>query len=75
MVKMMQDEIKPLFLVDYDWAIEDGSDLVLDSQLRTDSFGWKTGDYFQFKIENGKKRLVKIDPVELFSKGVKVNGT
>ena len=74
MVKTMPAEIKPLLLVDYDWKIEN-EDLVLDSLLRTDNFGWRVGDYFQFRIVDGKQTLVKVDPVELFSNGAKVNGT
>ena len=69
----MQDEIKPIFLVDYDWSVLN-SDLILDPQLRTDSFGWNIGDHFQFKIINGKRALVKVDPIELFIDGVNVNG-
>lgn len=75
MVKTMQDVTKPIFLVDYSWAVEEGGDLRLDPQLHTDSLGWKTGDYFQLKIVDGKKKLVKVDDLELFSNGAKVNGT
>ena len=73
MVKMMQEETKPIFLVDYDWSVQD-NDLVLDPHLRTASFGWKTGDYFQLRVVNGKKTLVKVESVEVFLDGVKVNG-
>ena len=73
MERTMQDEIKPIFLLEYDWSVLDG-DLILDSQLRTDSFGWRIGDHFQLKILNGKQALVKVDPIELFIDGVNVNG-
>lgn len=72
MVNLMQDATKRIFLADYDWSIENG-DLVLDSQLNTDQFGWTNGDYFQFKNVNGKKHLVKVDPLELFLDGATLN--
>ena len=58
---------------DYDWDLNpDG--ILFDEELNLDKLGWEDGDYFKFVDINGRKQIVKVDPIELFSKGVKING-
>lgn len=57
---------------DYQWDLHPDR-IILDSELNTDRLGWKGGDIFKFINVNGKQMLVKVDPVEQFAKGYKVN--
>ena len=57
---------------DYDWDLS-SEGIILDAELDTDKLGWKGGDYFKFINVNGRQMLVKVDPVEAFSKGYLVN--
>ena len=57
---------------DYQWDLHPDR-IILDSELNTDKLGWKGGDIFKFINVNGKQMLVKVDPVEQFAKGYKVN--
>jgi hypothetical protein len=50
---------------DYDWDLEPDR-IILDTELNIDKLGWKQGDYFKVKNENGKMMLVKVDTVEKF---------
>jgi hypothetical protein len=57
---------------DYEWDL-DSTRIVLDTELNTDKLGYKHGDLFKFININGRQMLVKLDPVEQFSKGYPVN--
>jgi hypothetical protein len=57
---------------DYTWDL-DPKRIILDSELNTDKLGYKHGDVFKFINIDGRQMLVKLDPVEQFSKGYPVN--
>jgi hypothetical protein len=57
---------------DYEWDL-DSTRIVLDIELNTDKLGYKHGDLFKFININGRQMLVKLDPVEQFVRGYKVN--
>jgi len=57
---------------DYEWDLEPNR-ILLDEELNVDALGWKGGDYFKLVNRNGRSMLVKVDPIEVFSKGYKVN--
>jgi hypothetical protein len=57
---------------DYEWDL-DSTRIVLDTELNTDKLGYKHGDLFKFININGRQMLVKLDPVEQFVRGYKVN--
>lgn len=63
-----------MFYLDYAWDLYSDR-IILDAELKTDRLGWEEGDHFKLIKVNGRNQLVKVDPIELFSKGVKVNGT
>jgi len=59
--------------IDYEWDLrEDG--ILLDEELKTVRLGWEDGDIFKLVTINGRRKLVKMDDVEAFIKGHKVNG-
>jgi hypothetical protein len=55
---------------DYTWDLSDNG-IVLDQELDAYKLGWKEGDLFKFVDINGKRQLVRLDPVEKFIKGYK----
>jgi hypothetical protein len=57
---------------DYDWDLEPWG-ITFDQELNIDKLGWKHGDCFKITNVNGRTMLVKLDPVEQFSRGYKVN--
>ena len=57
---------------DYDWDLTP-SRILLDNELNTDKLGYKHGDYFKFININGQQMLVKVDPLEVFVRGYKIN--
>ena len=57
---------------DYEWDLEPNY-ILLDPELNIDKLGWKGGDCFKITNINGRAMLVKLDPVEQFVKGHKVN--
>jgi hypothetical protein len=57
---------------DYEWDL-DPNYILLDPELNLDSLGWKGGDCFKVVNRNGRSMLVKLDPVEQFTRGHKVN--
>jgi len=59
---------------DYEWDL-DSTRIVLDTELNTDKLGYKHGDLFKFINVNGRQMLVKLDPIEQFARGYKVNET
>jgi hypothetical protein len=58
--------------LDYSWDLSPDR-ILLDEELNTDKLGWRAGDMFKFINVNGRQMLVKLDPVEQFVKGYKVN--
>ena len=58
--------------LDYSWDL-DSRGILLDEELNTDRLGWQHGDLFKFVNVDGKRRLVKMDPLEAFIKGHPVN--
>ena len=58
---------------DYTWDLSP-SGIKFDEELNIDKLGWKNGDCFKVTNVNGRAMLIKLDPVEQFSKGHKVNG-
>jgi hypothetical protein len=57
---------------DYDWDLNPWG-IVFDPELNIDKLGWRAGDCFKIMNVNGKAMLRKMDPVEQFTKGHKVN--
>jgi len=57
---------------DYEWDLEPEY-IKFDKELDIDKLGWKGGDIFKIINRNGQAMLVKLDPVEQFVKGHKVN--
>jgi hypothetical protein len=57
---------------DYDWDLNPWG-IVFDPELNIDKLGWRAGDCFKIMNINGKAMLRKMDPVEQFTKGHKVN--
>jgi hypothetical protein len=57
---------------DYDWDLEPEY-IKFDKELNIDKLGWKHGDLFKITNIDGRAMLVKLDPVEQFARGHKVN--
>jgi hypothetical protein len=57
---------------DYEWDLEPNY-IKLDPELNIDALGWKGGDCFKVVNLDGRSMLVKLDPLEQFIKGYKVN--
>ena len=57
---------------DYEWDLEPHC-ILLDPELDINKLGWKGGDCFKVTNINGRAMLVKLDPVEQFVRGHKVN--
>jgi hypothetical protein len=57
---------------DYEWDL-DPYRILMDNELNTDKLGYKHGDVFKFINIDGQQMLVKLDPLEAFIKGHKVN--
>jgi hypothetical protein len=53
---------------DYTWDLTNDG-IILDEELNTDGLDWKEGDLFKFVDIDGKRQLVKLDPVEKFVRG------
>lgn len=50
---------------DYNWDLSPGL-MKPDPELNTDQLGWETGDYWKVVERNGRKALVKVDPLTAF---------
>ena len=59
---------------DYDWDLEPEW-IKFDPELNIDKLGWKAGDCFKIVNHNGTAMLVKMEAVEQFIKGHRVNET
>lgn len=57
---------------DYTWDLEPHR-ILFDEELDIDKLNWKSGDCFKITNINGRAMLVKLDPVEQFVRGHKVN--
>jgi hypothetical protein len=57
---------------DYTWDLEPEW-IKFDPELNIDKLGWRAGDCFKVVNVDGQAMLIKLDPVEQFSKGYKVN--
>jgi len=57
---------------DYTWDLEPEY-IKFDPELNIDKLGWKHGDCFKIINVNGSAMMVKLDPVEQFTRGHKVN--
>ena len=58
--------------IDYSWDLEPNR-ILFDEELDIDKLGWRHGDCFKVTNINGRAMLVKLDPVEQFVRGHKVN--
>ena len=54
---------------DYEWDLYPQS-IVFDRELDTEKLGWQRGDLFKLVVVEGRTRLVKIDPLEKFTRGM-----
>jgi hypothetical protein len=57
---------------DYTWDLEPEY-IKFDPELNIDKLGWQAGDCFKIVNINGSAMLIKLDPVEQFVRGHKVN--
>ena len=57
-----------MLYLDYNWDITSDR-IVLDEELNTAQLGWDEGDIFKFIDIDGKRQLVKVDPIEKFVRG------
>ena len=62
-----------MLYIDYDWDVSPNG-IMLDKELNIDRLGWKAGDCFKVVNVNGRVILQKVEAVEQFFKGHKVNG-
>ena len=58
---------------DYEWDLQPNR-ILLDEELDIDKLGWKCGDCFKVVNCDGRAMLVKLEAVEQFNKGHRVNG-
>jgi hypothetical protein len=58
--------------LDFSWDLYSDK-IILDEELNIDKLGWKAGDHFKLVNINGRAQLVKVDTLEAFVKGYKVN--
>jgi len=61
-----------MLYVEYTWDLNPWG-IKFDEELNIDALGWKGGDCFKITNVNGQAMLVKLDPVEQFTRGHKVN--
>ena len=61
-----------MIYVDYTWDLNPNG-IILDQELDIDKLGWKGGDCFKLININGKAMLQKMEDVEQFARGQKVN--
>ena len=59
-----------MLYLDYNWDVTSDR-IVLDEELNTVQLGWDEGDIFKFTDIDGKRQLVKVDPIEKFVRGYK----
>ena len=54
---------------DYEWDLYPQS-IVFDRELDMDNLGWQAGDVFKLVVVEGKTKLVKMDPLEKFTRRI-----
>ncbi len=54
---------------DYEWDLYQQS-IVFDRELDMNNLGWQAGDVFKLIVVEGCTKLVKIDPLEKFTRGM-----
>jgi hypothetical protein len=59
---------------DYEWDIHPNG-IIFDRELNIDKLGWNAGDCFKITNIDGRAMLIKLEEVEQFNKGMKVNGS
>jgi hypothetical protein len=61
-----------MLYLDYSWDLSPNG-IILDEELNLDRLGWKAGDCFKIVNINGRAMLRKMDDVEQFTRGHRVN--
>jgi len=54
---------------DFTWDLS-SKRIILDEELDISKLGWKEGDVFKLMDIDGKRQLVKLDPLEKFIRGI-----
>ena len=54
---------------DFTWDLS-SERIILDEELDISKLGWKEGDLFKLMDIDGKRQLVKLDPLEKFIRGI-----
>ena len=54
---------------DYEWDLYPQS-IVFDKELDMDNLGWQAGDVFKLVVAEGKTKLIKMDPLEKFTRRI-----
>jgi len=62
------------YYIDYNWDVHHDR-LVLDRDFDLKKAGWSEGEYFKIVYKDGRYQFIRLDPVEQFNMGAKVNGT
>ena len=57
-----------MLYIDYSWDLSENR-IILDEDLNIDRLGWQSGDLFKVTNINGRAQLVKVDPLEKFTRG------
>ena len=58
--------------IDYNWDLYSWG-IKFDEELNIDKLGWKNGDCFKIVNVNGQAMLKKLEEVEQFTRGYRVN--
>jgi len=61
-----------MLYLDYTWDCRPEG-ILLDEEFNSDKLGWKGGDLFRLVNINGRQLLQKVEPIEAFVRGYKVN--
>ena len=61
-----------MLYLDYTWDCRPEG-ILLDEEFNSDKLGWKGGDLFRLVNINGRQILQKVEPIEAFVRGYKVN--
>ena len=54
-----------MLYLDFTWDI-DSTGILFDRELDIEKIGWEPGDVFRLVEEDGRMKLIKIDPLEKF---------
>ena len=58
-----------MLYIDYDWRVDEHG-ITMDREISKEQLGWKLGDVFKLVEDDGVLRLVKLDPVDKFVRGL-----